>query len=77
MTLSLSKDGRKYTLVMLFAVVASAALFLRFCTFPEWTYFMIPWGAFYLAANVGQRIGTIKAGQSEMQMEAGTAKPKA
>jgi hypothetical protein len=66
MTLSLSKDGRKYTLVLLFAAVASLALFLDLCTFPEWTYFMIPWGAFYLASNVGQHIAAIKSGSGEI-----------
>ena len=71
MRFSLSKDGRKYTMILLGIVVASASLFLKLCTFPEWTYFMIPWGAFYLASNVGQRIGTIKAGGNEIQMEAG------
>jgi hypothetical protein len=69
MTLSLSKDGRKYTLVLIGVAVASTALFLRLCTFPEWTYFMIPWGAFFLASNVGQKIGVIKAGGNEMSME--------
>ena len=68
MRLSLSKDGRKYTLILLFGAVASAALFLRFCSFSEWTYFMVPWGAFYLASNVGQKIGEIKAGVNTITM---------
>jgi hypothetical protein len=70
MRLSLSKDGRKYTMILLFGAVASVALFTGKASFPEWTYFMIPWGAFYLASNVGQRIGMMKAGANELTMNA-------
>jgi hypothetical protein len=71
MRFSLSKDGRKYTLILLFGLIASAALFTGKASFTEWTYFILPWGAFYLASNVGQKIGTIKAGANEINMEAG------
>jgi hypothetical protein len=71
MRFSSSKEGRKYSLTLLFGVVASVALFLRYCTFPEWTYFMIPWGAFYLTSNVGQKIGQIKMGANEITLGEG------
>lgn len=74
MRLSLSKDGRKYTLILLFGSVASVALFLRVCSFTEWTYFILPWGAFYLASNVGQKIGQIKSGANEITMNADVKK---
>lgn len=70
MRLSLSKDGRKYTLILLFGAVASIALFTGKASFPEWTYFILPWGAFYLASNVGQKIGQMKAGGNEITMGA-------
>jgi len=66
MRFSLSKDGRKYTLILLFGAVASVALFTGKASFTEWTYFILPWGAFYLASNVGQKIGQMKAGGNEI-----------
>jgi len=68
MRLSLSKDGRKYTLILLFGAVASVALFTGKASFTEWTYFILPWGAFYLASNVGQKIGEMKAGANTITM---------
>jgi hypothetical protein len=68
MRFSSSKDGRKYTLILIGVAAASVALFVGKATFVEWTYFMIPWGAFFLAANVTQHV---KMGSNESNMVTG------
>jgi hypothetical protein len=52
MTLALDKDGRKYTICLLALVIATVAMFLRFCAFEAWSYFTLGDLAIYAGANV-------------------------
>lgn len=56
MTLA-TKDGRKFTLCLLAGIVATAAMFLRFCAFADWSGFMLGDLGIYAGANVVQKVG--------------------
>lgn len=47
--------GRKYVLVVLGFLVASAALFLKLATFAEWTMFVLADFGLYFSVNYAQK----------------------